>query len=165
MRRTPSQIDQGRQPVLMAKSESDDRLPGRKGLRVLIIEDLADSALTTAMLLRLYGHDVQISANGLDGIESARQGKPDVVLLDIGLPGIDGHAVAEKISRERTGRTPLLIAITGFGQESDRRRSEQSGIDLHLLKPVEPPVLESILRDFQSEICPTEEEPWQTGSA
>ncbi len=138
----------------MASIENNLPSTPRKGLRVLIVEDLADSALSMAMLLKLYGHEVSISANGVDGIESARNAKPDVVLIDIGLPGLDGHAVAKEISDQRDGRTPLLIAITGFGQESDRRRSQEAGIDLHLLKPVEPPVLESILRAFQSELHP-----------
>lgn len=135
-------------------SSSRDSLPRRSGLRILIIEDQADSANSTAMLLRLYGHEVSITANGPDGIQSARQDKPDVVLLDIGLPGMDGHSVAKQILDHRTARTPLLIALTGFGQDSDRQRSAEAGIDMHLLKPVDPGLLESILRAFQTELYP-----------
>lgn len=133
------------------KNSAGDR---RGGLRILIVEDGHDSATSMALLLQFYGHQVMICTNGPDAIESARLNHPEVVLLDIGLPGMDGHAVAKQIGEWRNGKTPLLVAVTGFGQESDRRRSAEVGIDLHLLKPVNPLHLESLLRQFQTEICP-----------
>jgi CheY-like chemotaxis protein len=144
----------------MSSSNNNPTGDRRGGLRILIIEDGADSAQTMAILLRLYGHQVSISTDGPAGIEAARKEKPDVLLLDIGLPGMDGHEVARQISQsrrksgDRQRPLPLLIAVTGFGRESDRRRSAEAGIDLHLLKPVNPTQLESILRSFQSEIDP-----------
>jgi CheY-like chemotaxis protein len=92
--------------------DSSSSPEARDGLRILIVEDLADSAQSTALLLRLYGHQVTISADGFDGVELARSEKPDVVLIDIGLPGMDGHAVARKISetRERRCGSPLLAS-------------------------------------------------------
>src|SRR5690242_9513440 len=106
------------------------------GLRILIAEDYADAAESMATLLRMYGHDVEIAANGPTALEKARTDKPDVVLLDLGLPGMSGYDVARQLSEHRPRKTPLLIAVTGFGQEDDRRHAAEAGIDLHLLKPV-----------------------------
>jgi two-component system OmpR family response regulator len=118
-------------------------------LRILIAEDNADCAVSMATLLRIYGYDVEVAANGPTALEKARSYQPDVVLLDLALPGMNGYDVARQVSGHRPGKTPLLIAVTGFGQENDRRRSAEAGIDLHLLKPVDPDQLRAILERFR----------------
>jgi CheY-like chemotaxis protein len=119
------------------------------GLRILIAEDYADNAVSMEMLLRMYGHDVAIAANGPTALEKARTDQPDVVLLDLGLPGMSGYDVARQLRDHRPRKRPLLIALSGFGQERDRQHSAEVGIDLHLVKPVAPEVLRAILEWFQ----------------
>jgi len=123
------------------------------GLHILIVEDEEDVAWSTAMVLRLRGHEVEIAPNGPTALEMVRAHKPDVVLLDVGLPGMSGYEVARQLSAPHPGKTPLLIALTGYGMEEDRRRCAEAGIDLHLLKPVDPLELEAVLRQFQKAIA------------
>ncbi|MGZ5162348.1 MAG: hybrid sensor histidine kinase/response regulator [Burkholderiales bacterium] len=114
--------------------------------RIVVIDDNQDAAESLAMLLRLKGHDVQIAYDGPSGLALALDGAPDCVLVDIGLPGMDGYEVAKRLrSRDGNGRT-LLIALTGYGQQEDRARSRQAGFDHHLVKPVAQNVLEDVLR-------------------
>ncbi len=124
--------------------------PARKGLHILIVEDNPDSAFSTALLLRLYGHEVRMVHDGRAALQVIGEDPPDVVLLDIGLPGLDGWEVARQIRRPPEQKKPFLIAITGYGQEEDRRRSAEAGIDLHLVKPVDPLELQEILCKHQS---------------
>jgi two-component system OmpR family response regulator len=125
-----------------------DRLPDHPpppGLRVLVVEDHADTADSLALLLTLFGHEVRVARDGPTALEMARAFPPDVVLLDIGLPGIDGWQVAERLRQQSGQKRPLLIAVTGYGQDADHRRSQEAGIDLHLLKPVDPDQLRRLL--------------------
>jgi len=122
---------------------------GPSKLRVLVVEDHADTTESMAVLLRLHGHEVDVAPDGPTALRIAAQNPPDVALLDIGLPGMDGFEVARRL-QERPGKKPLLVAVTGYGQEEDRRRSEQAGIDLHLLKPVDPEQLEKLLARFKT---------------
>jgi PAS domain S-box-containing protein len=119
-----------------------------RSLRVLVIEDHRDAAESLRMLLRLYGHRVDIARTGLDGLEAARQLRPDVVLCDIGLPGgMDGYAVARAL-RSDSNQAAVLIALSGYGQDEDRRQARQAGFDRHLTKPVDPLVLKRLLEDL-----------------
>ena len=104
---------------------------------VLIVDDNVDAAVGLAELLKLWGFRVQVVHDGRAVIPTLRESSPDVVLLDIGLPGIDGYEVAALIRREPRWRRLRLIALTGYGQDSDRDRSRQAGFDLHLVKPVD----------------------------
>jgi CheY-like chemotaxis protein len=115
-------------------------------LHLLVVEDDQDTATSSAMLLRLYGHEVEVAADGPSAMQAARATQPDVVLLDLGLPKMDGWQVAQQIRQLNTGKRPLLIAVSGYGHEEARRRSQDAGIDLHLIKPVDPEELEDILR-------------------
>jgi CheY-like chemotaxis protein len=124
--------------------------PAQKGLHILIVEDNPDSAFSTALLLRLYGHEVRMVHDGQTAVRVIGEDTPDVVLLDIGLPGLDGWEVARQIRRSPQHKKPFLIAVTGYGQDDDRRRSAEAGIDLHLVKPVDPLELQEILRKYQS---------------
>jgi CheY-like chemotaxis protein len=114
-------------------------------LRVLIAEGHEDNAQTTAWLLRLYGHEVQIAADGPSALQAALAGSFDVVLLEIILPGLCGWDVARRLRECKTAGRPVLIAVTGLGRPEDRRRSAQAGIDLHLVKPVDPELLRKVL--------------------
>lgn len=119
------------------------------GLQVLVVEDDADNAASMAMILGLCGHDVQIALDGSAALEAARSARPDVVLIDLGLPGMDGCEVARQLSLPATDKPPFLIAVTGFGDADARRRSLESGIDLHLVKPVNWEQLRNLLEKFQ----------------
>jgi CheY-like chemotaxis protein len=103
-----------------------------------VIEDLEDAAETLRDLLELFGHRVEIARSGPEGLRMAAEVCPDVVLCDIGLPGMDGYQVAAALRRQPVAAACRLIAITGYGTEEDRLRSLQAGFDLHLTKPVEP---------------------------
>jgi DNA-binding response OmpR family regulator len=117
-------------------------------LRVLIAEDNLDCAETTAMLLRHHGHHAQVATDGFTALELARAERPDVVLLDIRLPGMDGWTVASQIRKYWSHDKPLLIAVTGMARDEDRQHSAESGIDLHLTKPVDPERLNAMLDCF-----------------
>jgi two-component system CheB/CheR fusion protein len=121
---------------------------GTRRLRVLIVEDYADAALSTRMVLEMDGHEVHVAKDGLAGLEVAAAVDPDVILLDIGLPGLSGYEVAERLKSRKAERKLLLVAVTGYGQETDRERSAAAGIDVHLLKPVDPDFLRELLKRF-----------------
>jgi CheY-like chemotaxis protein len=117
------------------------------GRRILVVDDNTDSADSLAALLRLEGHEVQTAYDGAAGVEAATAYCPDVVLLDIGLPRLNGYDAARHIRRLPGGGDILLVALTGWGQEEDRRRSRDAGFDLHLVKPVDPVELQDILNE------------------
>jgi CheY-like chemotaxis protein len=120
----------------------------RHGLRVLVIEDNADAAETLRDLLALFGHQAEVAHSGADGVEVARRRPPDVVLCDIGLPEMDGYAVARELRADPATAPIRLVALTGYGQESDRVRAAAAGFDLHLVKPVGPEHLKRLLAGF-----------------
>jgi signal transduction histidine kinase/ActR/RegA family two-component response regulator len=122
---------------------------GAEGCRVLVVEDNADIRDSLRMLLELWNHEVTFAADGHEGVERALEGEPDVALIDIGLPGVDGYEVARRIRALGTpwSRRVKLIALTGYGQASDRDRAVAAGFDMHLLKPVDPTRLELLLEN------------------
>ena len=111
---------------------------------VLVIEDNADAREMLRLALELDGHRVETAADGTSGVELALQTTPDLVLVDIGLPGLDGYAVARRL-RAALGHRVTLVALTGYGQSEDRRRTSEAGFDAHLVKPVDPDVLSRAL--------------------
>jgi two-component system CheB/CheR fusion protein len=119
-----------------------------RGLRVLIVEDNADVALSTKAVLELDGHEVQVARDGPAGLEAAAAVDPDVILLDIGLPRMSGYEVPRRLNGRKARRKQLLIAVTGDATEADRGRSATAGIDLHLLKPVDPAFLRELVGRF-----------------
>jgi CheY-like chemotaxis protein len=114
-------------------------------LRILIIEDNVDAAETLRDLLQLLGHQAAVTHTGPAGVEMARRLRPDVVLCDLGLPGMDGYAVAAALRRDRAAASSRLIAVSGYGQEEDIRRCVEAGFDAHLTKPVEFGTLQRLL--------------------
>jgi CheY-like chemotaxis protein len=110
--------------------------------RILIAEDNADLAESMAMLLRLEGHEVRIAYDGPSALDVADEFGPDAALLDIGLPGMDGYELARKLRARHYGRGLLLVAVTGYGQPEDHARAGEAGFDIHLVKPLDPHILE-----------------------
>ena len=129
---------------LEAKSASKSAVDTRP-LRVLVVDDNVDMARGIGMLLAQLGHTLSTAHDGPAALEAARKFKPDVILLDIGLPGLDGYRVAEALRREPAFAGVRLIAISGYGQAEDRKRAEEAGFDLHLVKPVDMGTLVSAL--------------------
>lgn len=116
----------------------------RRSRRILLVDDNRDGAESLAMLLRLWGHDVRVAHDGVAALKLATADIPDIALLDLGLPGLDGYQVAQRLGE--TGKRPRsLIALTGYGQEEDRRRTSEAGFDHHLTKPVDLDELQAIL--------------------
>ncbi|QDV36880.1 Aerobic respiration control sensor protein ArcB [Tautonia plasticadhaerens] len=125
--------------------------------RILIVDDNADAANVLAKLLgRLHGQDVRVAHDGPAGLEAAEAFRPEVALLDIGLPGMSGHEVARTLRGQPGGEQMTLIALTGWGQEADRQRSKEAGFDLHLVKPVDPDDLIELLRTIAPRTTPTD---------
>jgi two-component system, OmpR family, response regulator len=119
-------------------------------MRVLVVEDNRNAAQSLAVVLRLYGHDVEVADDGPSGLAAAQANPPDVVFLDIGLPGgMDGWEVARQLRQMTFVRRPSVIAVTGYGNDRDRKRSYEAGVDMHFTKPAEPKRLKSILDRLQ----------------
>jgi CheY-like chemotaxis protein len=113
---------------------------------VLVVDDNRDAADITHALVEAWGHAVRVAYDGRSALEIAAEFRPDVVLLDIGLPGMDGYEVAARLRSEAGCATTVLVAFTGYGQEEDRRRVRNAGFDEHLVKPVDPATLEALLQ-------------------
>lgn len=130
-----------------APALAEDPEPGAALIkrRVLVVDDNKDSAVSMTMVLDLLGHETCTVYDGIAALEAARTFRPDLVLLDIGLPRLNGYDVARRIRAQGDGESMLLIAMTGWGQAEDKRRSAAAGFDLHLVKPVDLVVLERVL--------------------
>ena len=113
--------------------------------RVLVVDDNRDNVESISMLVQLLGHEVAVAHDGLQAVEVAERFGPDLVLLDIGLPDLDGFEVAERLRAGRGGDAMYLVAITGWAREEERRRSKEAGFDEHLTKPVDPDRLEALI--------------------
>ena len=126
---------------IFAACEPSDKLVAakeKKPRRIMLVDDNEDSAQMTAILLKLEGHDVTVAHNGPSAIKQVNAVLPDILLLDIGLPGMDGYELARKLRDLPETRNAVFIALTGYGQPEDRRNSENAGYDHHLVKPIEP---------------------------
>jgi two-component system, sensor histidine kinase len=118
--------------------------------RVLLVDDHNDSRRMLGLMLTLSGHEVFESGNGIEAIRVASSERPDVAIVDIGLPGIDGYEVARRLRADPGTRSMGLIALSGYGQEEDRRCAFEAGFDVHLVKPVEAARLSETIARF----CP-----------
>jgi CheY-like chemotaxis protein len=112
---------------------------------VLAVDDNADAVESLALLLAGQGHEVRTAHDGPDALELAEAFRPEVVILDVGLPCMDGYEVARRLRERRPKQNLFLVALTGYGREEDRRRSREAGFDLHLVKPVDPEELRDLL--------------------
>ena len=129
-----------------AEKDTAAAAPRLRTLRVVVVDDNEDSAEGLATLLRLDGHEVTTAHDGLEAVAVTEAFRPEVVFLDIGLPGISGYEAARRIRALPGGAAMRLIALTGWGQQDDRRKSREAGFDRHLVKPVEPLELDDALR-------------------
>jgi signal transduction histidine kinase len=165
VRASSAGADQGsaftvRLPLLGEAEEAPDAAPGEavlraapaagRKVRVLVVDDSRDAARSLALLLRMMGHDVETAHDGPAALQAARARPPEVVLLDIGLPQMDGYEVAARLRQEPETKGAYLVAMTGFGQEDARRRSLEVGFDCHLVKPVDPEAVQEILERRES---------------
>jgi two-component system, OmpR family, response regulator len=116
-----------------------------KAMRILVVDDNQDGAESLALLLQLDGHDVRTAMSGAAALEIAPVFQPEVLLLDIGLPGMDGYELARRLRQSSLSPDAVLIAITGYGQESDKLRSARAGFTHHLVKPIDPAALDELL--------------------
>ena len=121
------------------------RSAGLTGRRILVVDDNADAAESLGMILRTLGADVHVARSGPAGLEACGKYEPEVVLLDIGMPGMDGYEVARRIRARDRQRQPALVALTGWGQEEHRQKSREAGFDHHLVKPAEIAALQALL--------------------
>jgi signal transduction histidine kinase/CheY-like chemotaxis protein len=145
-----------RLPVLMEppatlerNTDPSPRAAAGAAFRILVVDDNPDTAATLGMLLRITGRDVRTAQDGLEALAKAEQFRPHVVLLDIGLPKLNGYETAERIRQQPWGKTMVLIATTGWGQSSERQRSREAGFDHHLVKPVDTNALSQLLSSLE----------------
>jgi CheY-like chemotaxis protein len=122
-----------------ATEKTEASIPVRRN--ILIADDNQDALESLALMLRMEGHEVHCASDGEEALLLAGQRKPEIVVLDVGMPKLDGCEVARRIRAESWGRGAVLVALTGWGQEVDRRRSREAGFDMHLVKPVDPATL------------------------
>ncbi len=144
--RLPVVVEASGAPI---SDERDEPTTPTSSLRILIVDDNPDGADSLAMLLRIMGNDIRTAYDGQEGLEVAGAFRPDVALFDIGLPKLDGYQACRRIREQPWGKNVVLIAMTGWGQEEDRRRSHEAGFDRHMVKPVDPQELMELLAGFQ----------------
>ncbi|HEY8062566.1 MAG TPA: ATP-binding protein, partial [Gemmatimonadales bacterium] len=138
-----------RLPVVLTPAATTKPVVGTRGgdrrRRILVADDNPDAGDTLAMMLRMMGHDVCVARDGIEALDEGARFHPDIALLDIGMPKLNGFETARRIRLTDWGRDVVLVALTGWGQEDDRRRSQEAGFDHHMVKPVELATLESVL--------------------
>jgi len=113
----------------------------------LVVDDNVDAAASAAMLLRFLGHEVETAHDGRAALTAAAHFRPEVAFLDIGLPGMSGYDLAKAFRAQPEFARLLLVALTGYGKEEDRRMSQEAGFDRHMIKPVDPAALAGLLAD------------------
>ena len=145
-----------RLPVMLtvtADGPDDDNIvtkdkPARR--RILVVDDNRDGATSLAEMMDIMGNDTQTAFDGLEAVAVAETFRPDVILMDIGMPKLNGYEACRRIREQPWGRNVVLVAQTGWGQEDDRRKSEEAGFDFHIVKPVDPAALETMLVEFKA---------------
>lgn len=116
--------------------------------RILVVDDNRDSAISLGMMLSLMGNEIQTAHDGLEAVETAERFNPDVILLDIGLPKLNGYEACKRIRQQPWGSGILMIACTGWGQDEDIQRATEAGFCQHIVKPIDPMVLEKMLNEL-----------------
>jgi len=127
----------------VAFAETTPRHSTGSGQRVLVVDDNHDVAISLAMLLRYDGYDVEVVHDGPDALHSARLRPPEIVLLDLGMPSMDGFEVCRALRRE--GSKAFIVALTGYGEKEDRLRTQEAGFDAHLVKPALPDEIATLI--------------------
>jgi CheY-like chemotaxis protein len=139
----------GRATGPQAESGKDEPAAPKSSLRILIVDDNRDNADSLVMLLRIIGNDTRTAYDGQQGVDVAEEFRPDVMLLDIALPKLNGYEACRGIREQPWGKNIVLIAVTGWGQVEDRRLSHEAGFDYHMVKPVDPQELMKFLAGLQ----------------
>jgi CheY-like chemotaxis protein len=134
----------------LSRAEIEPAPMARSGRRVLVVDDNQDAASSLATLLQLQGHDVRVAFSGLAALEIVQDYTPHVVFLDIGMPDIDGYEVARRLRQQAGLERVVVAALTGWGQQADRRRTSAAGFDHHFVKPPDPRALQRILSQVAS---------------
>jgi signal transduction histidine kinase/ActR/RegA family two-component response regulator len=134
--------------ALPAPAMTPDPAAAATGLRILVVDDNRDAADMLAMFLQISGHETHTAHDGVEAIEATTRLQPDLVLLDIGLPRLNGYEAGRRIREQHKSGRPVLVALSGWGQDEDRRRSEEAGFDAHLVKPVDEIALRKLLLDL-----------------
>jgi two-component system CheB/CheR fusion protein len=135
----------GEQPQPPVVNGSTPALEPQAKHRVLVVDDNVDAADSLAILVGLDGHEVVTAHDGFAALQTAQTFHPEIILLDIGLPRMDGYEVARRLRAQARGREFILAAVTGYGHNEDRLRAQEAGFDHHLVKPVDPEVLRQVI--------------------
>jgi CheY-like chemotaxis protein len=138
------------EPAQTTKDKKGPDLKSGARRRILVVDDYPNAAESLARWLRRLNHEVEVAFDGLEGIEAAEKFRPEIILLDIGMPHLNGYEAAERIRQQPWSKRMVLIALTGWGQEADRERSREAGFDLHLVKPVDYAQLAAFLAEIPS---------------
>jgi CheY-like chemotaxis protein len=117
-----------------------------------VADDFPESAQLLARLLQQDGNDVRVALDGLEAVQTAEEFHPDIVLLDIAMPKLNGYEAASQIRKQSWGKNVILIALTGWGQQQDRRRTKEAGFDVHLTKPVNYQAIAKLLNDLSGDV-------------
>jgi CheY-like chemotaxis protein len=145
-----------RLPVLPDHAErlcdptTDVERPAGPRRRILVVDDSQDSATSMAMMLRLMGNEVRTAHDGVAAVEAAEAFRPQAILMDVGMPRLNGYDATQRIREQPWGRGMIIIALTGWGQDVDRAQSREAGCNGHLVKPVSLPELEKLLTELES---------------
>jgi CheY-like chemotaxis protein/two-component sensor histidine kinase len=131
--------------IVSSQAAPDQSARATNQCRILVVDDNRDAAASLAMMLRLMGHETKTANDGMEALNVAAQFHPDIMLLDIGMPHLNGHDTARRIRSEPWGQGIFLAALTGWGQDEDRRKSKEAGFDAHMVKPIELAALETML--------------------
>ena len=142
-----------RLPILTADAEPQAPAAGDPAAaaprRILVVDDNRDTTESMALLLELAGHETHTAFDGAEAVEAAAALRPDIILLDIGLPKLNGYEAARQIREQQSDKSLVLVALTGWGQAEDHRRSEAAGFNAHLVKPVDLAALTKLLAELQ----------------
>ncbi len=143
------ELRRAEQPDALVPASTSDRVASNGPRKILVVDDNVDSAESVAMVLELDGHELRIAHDGEMALAIAKSFQPNIVLLDIGLPGLNGYQVAERLRASCDIQPAILIAVTGYGQTRDQLRAKESGFDYHLIKPVDLEVLETLINSTE----------------
>jgi CheY-like chemotaxis protein len=130
--------------------EIDEDRAGQSVFRILIVDDNRDGANSLSLMLKIMGNETKTAYDGQEGVEIASAFLPDIVLMDIGLPKLNGYEACRAIRRTSWGKKVFMIALTGWGQDEDRRRSQEAGFDRHFVKPVDSAALAKLLGELSA---------------
>jgi PAS domain S-box-containing protein len=150
--RLPLAVEERREPQNRPKEEPQQEPVRASGHRLMVVDDNKDAAVSLAMLLRLQGHMIRVAHDGPSALELVQSYRPAMIFLDIGMPGMDGYEVARRLRQQPGLESVVLVALTGWGQQEDRRRTAEAGFNHHLVKPPEPKALEGLIAELNGEM-------------